>query len=375
MISALDDTLHHQTATTFDHVYTSDHRFYDRYWFSIFAENGEVMVVTTMGIYKNSNVLDGAGCVLDTTAGRQHNLRVSRQLRPDMDRMGAGPLHFELLEPLKRHRIRLEENDFGHAFELEFEAAAPPHEESHYYHRRDGRLVQDYTRFDQAGSAAGWVSVNGKRYEASKTNWSAVRDHSWGLRYQHAGGFEPTTASEPPPPAMGGLFNWMLWQGNDYTCWFLLNEGGEMWHPLDSSLMDLSGDQPRELRLTSVEHELQFYSGTRRVKSGTYLITDEEGRKREINISPVKEPFAYVGPGYGYGGFHDGKGHGVYRGLLHTEGEVWDVSDPGVVRDLDGDTLPYKMGEGPIRVQENGIVTYGHLAASLVGPYPRYGFT
>lgn len=375
MLSALDDTLHHQTPSTFDHVGTSDHRFYDRYWFSLFAENGEVMVVATMGVYKNSNVLDGAGCVLDTRDGKQYNLRVSRQLRPDIDHIGAGPLHFELLEPLVRHRIVLEENEFGHAFDLEFEASAPPHEESHYFHRRDGRLVQDYSRFDQTGRASGWVSVAGKRYEATKTTWSSVRDHSWGLRYQHAGGFEPVTSEEPAPPAMGGLFNWMLWRGRDYACWLLLNEGGEMWHPLDSSLILLSGEKPRELRLTSVEHDLQFYAGTRRIKTGTYLITDEEGRKREIRISPVREPYAYVGPGYGYGGFADGKGHGVYRGKLHTEGEIWDVSDPGVVRDLDGKELPFTMGEGPIRVEEDGFLTYGHLAGGVMGPYPRYGFS
>ena len=148
-----------------------------------------------------------------------------------------------------------------------------------------------------------------------------------------------------------------------------------MWHPLDSSMILLDGDEPREIRLVNVEHNLKFYEGTRRIRGGIYTLTDEEGRIRTIQISAVKEPYAYVGPGYGYGGFQDGKGHGVFRGKLHVEGEIWDVSDPAVVRDLDGNKLPFGMGEGPIRVEEDGETTYGHLAGGISGPYPRYGFS
>jgi len=36
MLTPLDDTLWHQLPTTFDHVWTSDPRFFDRYWFAIY---------------------------------------------------------------------------------------------------------------------------------------------------------------------------------------------------------------------------------------------------------------------------------------------------------------------------------------------------
>ncbi len=41
-------------------------------------------------------------------------------------------------------------------------------------------------------------------------------------------------------------------------------------------------------------------------------------------------------PGLGYGGYDDGLGLGVWRGLRHEEGEVWDVSHPADVAMADG---------------------------------------
>lgn len=379
MLRALDDTLHHQLPLTFDQVGPSDHRFYDRYWFSIFANNGEALVITTVGMYKNVNVMDGAACVVDTGEGRQYNLRVSRQLRPELDQIGAGPLRYELIEPMKRHRLLLEENELGHSFDLEVEAIAPPHEEGHYFIRKDGRVVQDYHRFDQVGRVSGWVKVGGKTYTATRDSWTSVRDHSWGLRYRYAGGFEPVT-SEEEPPAQGGLFNWFTWHGADYSCYFQIRDDGDAaWHSLDGSIILLSGNESREVRLKDVQHQLEFCPGTRRIERAGYTITDEEGGRREILATRVT-PLYLAPAGYGYSmGFQQGRGHGVYRGRLHTEGEVWDVSEPGIVRDLEGNVLSTPTagatGDMPVRVEENGIVTYGHLAGSVRGTYPRYGFT
>ena len=40
MLTTLDDTLWHQLPTTFDHVGTSDPRFYDRFWFACYERGG-----------------------------------------------------------------------------------------------------------------------------------------------------------------------------------------------------------------------------------------------------------------------------------------------------------------------------------------------
>ena len=43
-ISAMDETLAHQTAGTFDQVYTSDRNFYDRYYFNLHPKSGDLFV-------------------------------------------------------------------------------------------------------------------------------------------------------------------------------------------------------------------------------------------------------------------------------------------------------------------------------------------
>ena len=44
MLTPLDDTLCHQLPTTFDHVWTSDPRWFDRYWFAIYSKDGSVAI-------------------------------------------------------------------------------------------------------------------------------------------------------------------------------------------------------------------------------------------------------------------------------------------------------------------------------------------
>ena len=58
-LGPLDEFLAHQTSETFDHVGTSDPRFYDRYWFCCYDPAGELAVIIGMGLYNNMNVLDG----------------------------------------------------------------------------------------------------------------------------------------------------------------------------------------------------------------------------------------------------------------------------------------------------------------------------
>ena len=78
MLTSLDDSLWHQLPTTFDHVGTSDPRFFDRYWFAAYAPDGSAAVQITLGVYRNMNVLDGGAVVVHR--GKQYNVRVSRSL-------------------------------------------------------------------------------------------------------------------------------------------------------------------------------------------------------------------------------------------------------------------------------------------------------
>ncbi len=98
MLTKLDEILRHQLPTTFDHVGTSDPRFYDRYWFCAYDPAGELALITGMGLYANMNVMDGFVSLMTPKdgssehAGRaadQHNFRFSRILRPGIDETAA----------------------------------------------------------------------------------------------------------------------------------------------------------------------------------------------------------------------------------------------------------------------------------------------
>jgi hypothetical protein len=103
VLTRLDDSLLHQAPTTFDHAVTSDHRFYDRYWFQAIEPGGATSLVAGMGLYKNTNVLDGFCTVVHD--GKQYCLRVSRALRPAVDDTSVGALSVDVIEGLRQLRI------------------------------------------------------------------------------------------------------------------------------------------------------------------------------------------------------------------------------------------------------------------------------
>lgn len=83
-LTRLDETLRHQIPTTFDHVGTSDPRFFDRYWFSCYDPAGSLTMIIGVGLYMNMNVFDGfVACPVprDDGGGNQRNFRFSRALR------------------------------------------------------------------------------------------------------------------------------------------------------------------------------------------------------------------------------------------------------------------------------------------------------
>src|SRR5438552_1742632 len=120
----------HQLPTTFDHAGTTDHRFYDRYYIGAYDPAGGQALHTSMGVYKNANVMDGFISVQHD--GKQYNLRLSRALRPSVADQRVGPLRYETVEPLHSLRIELEPSDFAVSCSLLWEGIVPPIEEKEH---------------------------------------------------------------------------------------------------------------------------------------------------------------------------------------------------------------------------------------------------
>ena len=99
----------------------SDPQWNDGHYVCLCDDAGDVCLTSNVRLYQNNDVLDGFVCVRHE--GRQHNIRLSRRLRPDLDHYGVGPLRIEIVEPMRTLRFVLEHNEFGIACDV----AVPQH--------------------------------------------------------------------------------------------------------------------------------------------------------------------------------------------------------------------------------------------------------
>ena len=122
-ISPMDEFLAHQTTDTFDHVFTSDRNFYDRYYFNLHPSSEELFLITGMGQYPNLGTTDAFVSV--SHGDTIHVVRASRELGSDRLSSSVGPFRVEVLEGLKRLRLICEPNEWDVSFDLTFDGTVP----------------------------------------------------------------------------------------------------------------------------------------------------------------------------------------------------------------------------------------------------------
>ena len=87
----------------------------------------------------------------------------------------------------------------------------------------------------------------------------------------------------------------------------------------------------------------EFRYGLRRLEHAVVAFEKYNGKVDRFSMQVLSQPLYMQGGGY-WGGFDDGLGRGIFRGENHVEGEVWDISHPTQVRDLEGHPIPQKKG-------------------------------
>ncbi len=344
MLSPLDESLFHQIPSTFDHVGTSDPRFFDRWWFAAYDPAGGGAIQLTLAVYSNMNVCD-AGLVV-VREGTQHNVRASRSLRPRFS-TAVGPFRVEVLEPLRRLRLVAEPGDGRPVgVDLEWTATMAPEEERPHFHRVRGRITEEYQRYDQIGEVSGTVTfADGRRLEVAR--WWACRDHSWGVR-QNAGIAEPVTGPTPPGGADGYCFSFLFFSTERLAGHVQIAERGMNREYLTGLIRDVDGGG-RERRVVDAELDLDLQPGTRRFANATMALTLDDGSPLTLRSEALGPSIAMPGLGYS-GGWNDGHGLGVWRGDEFLEHEVWDVRHPVDVIDASGAVIQPVHRIQPVRV-------------------------
>jgi len=370
MLTDMDDTLWHQLPTTFDHVHTSDPRFYDRYWFAAYDPEGQGALQVTLGAYSNMDVLDAGFVVVHE--GKQHNLRVSRSLRPQLI-PECGPIRVDVAQPLKSFSLSIKPGEHSVHGQLRWEATLPPEEEKPHFERLRGRVRQHYARFNQVGSVDGFLEIEGERLGIE--DWWACRDHSWGVR-PRMGVPEPVTGPKTSLKERGYIMVFLFFSTPEVAGHINIAERGDQREYATATLRDIRGETPVDLDVDDVNFRLELFPGTRRFRVIHLEVTLGDGEFLEFETEALGSSIAMPGLGYS-GGFRDGKGLGVWRGEQHEEFETWDVSHPADVIDEDGEVQRPWHRIQPVRVLVGGggfsSRGTGSMTAVPSGHLPQYG--
>jgi hypothetical protein len=330
MLLRMDEYPYHQITESFAGVAGSDPQWNDGHYVCVGDLDGQIGLTSNLRLYQNNDVLDGFVCV--THAGRQHNIRLSRRLRPDMDSFAVGPLRIDIVEPMKTLRFVLDDNEYGIGCDFVCHSRGVPNESVPEITRVDGRLLAERTTYELAGSVEGTVDVGGERVTLNPTRASFFRNHSWGFMGGRGGPklYAAPRVGVPKRPA--GLRQWVLYTVASHTGY---------WHCFDNPKGRRTMQRgnilhaDRAVAVTDIDHALEFYEGGRRLQRGRIVVTDAEDVERTLEIEDLGNWVYCQGGGY-FGGFDDGLGQGVFRGDYHTEGEVWDVSHPTTIVRADG---------------------------------------
>lgn len=329
MLLGADEYPLHQITETFAGVAGSDPQWNDGHYVCVADAGGNISLTSNVRLYQNNDVLDGFVCLRHR--GRQHNVRLSRRLRPHMEHLGVGPLRLEIVEPMQVVRLVLDDNASGVALDLTCHSTVVPYEDPVEIVRVEGRLLSERLTYELVGGCEGWVTVDGARYELEPGTASFFRNHSWGYQGGRGG---PRLYGAPRPgggrrPA--GMRLWVLFRMPDHGGYYQLHDAPSGRRSMGRGAILLAD---RTVPIVDVQHDLQFYEGGRRLRSGTFALTDDDGVERSYELSDLGWVYCQGG-GY-FGGYNDGLGQGVYRGDYHEEGEVWDVSRPTEVIGPDG---------------------------------------
>jgi hypothetical protein len=334
MLTKYDEFICHQIVSTFDHVETSAREWTERIWFSAHDISGRFHLVAGFGYYPNRNIIDAFSCFA-VKGETQHNVRASRELRPQIDEVKVGPFSYQVVEGLKKVRCALGDNEHDLSYEIDFEGTMPAREEEPQFARVRGRVEENIKRYVQVGRPSGWIRAGGRTYQISKDKW------------------------------LGYLFSFGIMQFDKWGATYHLRESWEG-KPLHFSggVFYPYGGQKEELKLVSMEHDFQFRPDIRQIKSGRTIFNAADGSKIEVSMRPLSVCYLKAGGYFGYQGFV----HGLWMGPYFIDSIKLDLTDQSVVREVSF------LDDVMCQMRCGNEVGYGIIELVVIGKYPKYGY-
>ncbi|MDP6376587.1 MAG: hypothetical protein QF921_09240 [Pseudomonadales bacterium] len=367
MLNKLDDYPVHQTPEPLAQPATSDRNVYDRTWYNGYANDGSYYFGLGMAVYPHRQVQDAAFSVV-RAGGLQHCFFGSRRAPDERTDMSVGPLRLEIIEPMRRTRVVLDDNDSPIACDLTYSARSAAIQEGRQTLWNGARRIMDATRFDQFGVWEGTIHTPEGDIAVDPAECRATKDRSWGMR----GVGEAETGGAPGQPG-GFFFLWapLFWEDHISHAIFFDGQRGEALHreglvaPLYAAEADIPGVEDGLVdRLATALHRVEYHPATRLARYAEIDLIALDGAKRTVCLEPILR-FQFKGLGYG----HKKWRQGTWQGELVTGHESFDPAELDLLRP---ENIHVQQVVRAFDGSRNGI---GTLEQIVVGPYEPAGFT
>lgn len=319
MVTALDEYPLHQAPLPLLWPASSDRNFYDRCYFNAHDRTGEIFVVTGLGYYPNLGTKDAF--LLVARDGTHTAVHLSDLCDGDRLHQRVGGYSIEVLEPLQRLRVRLEETE-GVSADLLWQGSFPVLQEQPHVLRSGARVTLDAQRFAQVGTWSGHLTVDGERIEVGAERWVGTRDRSWGIR--PVGEAEPSGApSDPPFEGMWWLYVPMRFE--HFAVVVILQEDPDGYRTLNDCHRIWPDGRVEQLGWPRVQ--VHYPSGGRMPTGATLRCTSGAGEEIGIEVGSLLAAPLHVGGGYG--GDPDWT-HGMWKGEKFAERLTYRLDDEAV---------------------------------------------
>ena len=316
-LTKADDYPIHQISKPVSEV-GSERNFYDRYFFNGYSKTDDIYFGAVLCVYPNLNIMDGAFTL--AYKGKQYNSRASRVLNLERLETEVGPLKVEVIEPLRKLKVSL--NDVENNFEVDLTITGrfEPMREPQMQLFNGPRMIMDTCRLTQQGKWSGKIKINDEQIDVTEDTFVGTRDRSWGVR--PVGAYD----SQPVVPFNMPQFYW-LWAPFHFEdlsahIYFIDKADGNP----DTVLAIMQGPEfEGEIELRNVQKKVSYVPKSRRVDSMIITANDKDGNNIEISIDCGMKAFMC---GLGY--MHPDWGHGHDKGDNATHFDEYDLNeDPG----------------------------------------------
>ena len=388
-LTPYDELPVHQAPYPVSYIPATDYAWDEGYFYGIYSADAQLLLLTGMRINPNADIIGGHVGV--NLRGRQRTARFSRTWRQQFY-TALGALRYDVIEPYKDIRLSLAPNDSGLAFDLHWLGLGPPHLSQHHLATVRGRRTTDQTRYNQSGTARGWIEVAGERFEVSPEQWGGARDHSWGI-YEARPPLVPDPKWLPPPDKRGpqrAMRFSMFFAAGEYSGHLHLHEDSDgnqvatndaFGFPFEGAI-DRGYELPRN-HLKSCGHQLKFVPNTRSLQSGILQLGDESGGRWQAQFEVEWPAAPVIQCGYHLGSWRDGGTIATYHGPgdPYMEWDEFDFSKQPTAHTLYGQSTARTVcgveHVARLRLTDPAGKTHVGLAeieVFLNGRYAPYGF-